>query len=631
MKDILSAVVMLGAAWMLWGLGHFALRKCDRSASFPVCIGVGLAVLIFAGGILNCAHIARGPVLWMLAIAVVVVSFLETRQFKFEPIQGRAAWIELITAGLVIAGVTGFAIHTQLPPRAFNYDDDFQKYFCHPICMLATGTVLGSPLGGLGSTTLGAQPFLQGYVLSVLPIGYINGVDAVFGLMLLMLICASAGWRRFPSFPGAVLGPVMVAIISPDYVNVSGLYIGGVLMATAVMLVVEEEEESGASALILGLLYAALVAVKPTFALFPVLHLSFSTLKVESEFHPWRDAMAWAGKVVLWAGVGVAPWIATHWPNYIANGNLRYDPTPSGDEGGFDLLSLDVTKYGDSALSFTLAVGCVALVAIGAAIFGFAARPGWKRRQAMGVLAAGAACVVGYLTYLCLLGPAQFGYTAALRYYIPMLLGPGVLAIVLLPRISLRLKPEVLARFSSGFCAVFVVAFVGSTVARYQRAAQYGSILAFEKTADTDQYANYCQYCLSKGTAQRIRDLQSRIPAGEPVLALLSTPFLLDFHRNLVIDVEPACLLTPWARVPSKVRYVLWQVHPFKNFGDLGVTSEAGYQAMIDGPGYQDRTIGVRSLAFVKRLAELRAASKIIYEDDEFVIFKLDGPFKWEV
>lgn len=332
MKDILSAVVMLIAAWLLWGLGHFTLRKCGRSAPFPVCMGVGLAVLIFAGGVLNCAHIARAPALWAVAVAMAVVSVLETRRFKFEPIKGKDAWIELAAAGLVIAGVTGFAIHTQLPPRAFNLDDDFQRYFPHPVSMLATGSVLGSPLGGLGSTTLGAEAFLQGFVLSVLPIGYINGVDAVFGLMMLMLICAAAGWRRYPRFPGAAVGPLMVAIISPDYVNVSGLYIGSVLMATAVMLVVDEEEESGASSLILGLLYAALVAVKPTFVLFPVFHLSMSALKVESEFYPWRDALKWVGKVVLWAGLGLAPWIATHLPNYLANGNLRYDPTPPGDE-----------------------------------------------------------------------------------------------------------------------------------------------------------------------------------------------------------------------------------------------------------------------------------------------------------
>ena len=325
MKDILSAVVLLLASWMLWGVGRFTLRRCGRSASFPVCMGVGLAVLIFAGGILNCAHVARAPALWALAVAMAVVSFLEARHFKFEPIQGRAAWIELVAAGLVIAGVTLFAFHTQLPPRVFNCDDDFQRYFSHPVSMLATGTVLGSPLGGMGSTTLGAQAFLHGFVLSVLPIGYINGVDAVFGLMLLMLICAAAGWRRYPRFPGAVLGPIMVAMINPRYVNVSSLYLGAGLMATAVMLVVDEEEESGPPALILGVVYASLVALKSTFVFFPVLHAPLAALMLASRSRPWKETrnrpqmevIRWLVLVTLWAGLGVTPWIATHLPNYL--------------------------------------------------------------------------------------------------------------------------------------------------------------------------------------------------------------------------------------------------------------------------------------------------------------------------
>ena len=635
MKDFVAVIVLAVASFILWGVGNFTLRKSgDRTAAWPVAIGVGLAVMIFAGGILNCAHVAFGPVLWALAGVAAVISVLETKHFKFEPIQGRSAWIELIATGLVIAVVTGFAIHTQLPPKAFNVDDDFRVYFTHPVSMLATGSLLGGPLSGLGTQTLGGQAFLQGYVLSVLPIGYINGVDAVFGFMVVMLICASAGWRRYTWFPGALLGPVMVAMISPEYVNVSGLFTGSVLMATAVMLVIEEKDETGASPLILGLLYAALISVKPTFALFPVLHLPLAALTLESQKdpwkkpHPWMDAFNWTGRVALWAGLGLAPWVATHLPNYLATGTFRSDPTPAGDEGGFDLLSLYTTKYGDCALIYTIAVGCVALATLGAAIFGFADRPGRRRRLAMGLLAAGVACVVTYLMFLCVLGAAWFGFSTSLRYIVPTLLGSGVPAMVLFPRLAHRVKSEVLAGFSVGFCAVIGIIFSGSTVARYQQAMHSGSILAFYKLADTDHYTGYCEFCLSKGTTQRLRGLQSRIPAGESILADLSTPFLLDFRRNPIVNLEPGGLLAGWARVPANVRYVLWQYQAFTNFGDLGVTTVDQYTNMIAGPGAQDRTIGVRGLAFSRHLAELRTNSVEITNDGEIVVFKLAGPFK---
>ena len=104
-----------------------------------------------------------------------------------------------------------FAIGTQLPPREFNYQDDLQKYFAHPVRMLETGVLRGSPLSALGSETLGGQAFLHGIVLSVLPIPYINGVDAIFGLFVLLLIAASAAWRRFGIIPGAALAAFLNA------------------------------------------------------------------------------------------------------------------------------------------------------------------------------------------------------------------------------------------------------------------------------------------------------------------------------------------------------------------------------------------------------------------------------------
>jgi hypothetical protein len=625
------------AAFFLWGVGSFVLRKSGgRSASWPVAIGVGLAVVIFAGGIFNCAHIARAPVLWAVVAAAAILSFLEARRVEFKLIEGAAARFELAITGLVIAVVTGFAIHTQLPPKAFNCDDDFQRYFPHPVSMLATGTVFGSPLSGLGSTTLGGQAFLHGFVLSVLPISYINGVDAVFGLMVLMLICASAGWRRYGSFPGAVLGPVVVAMINPEYVNVSGLYLGSVLMATAVMLVVDEKEESGPASMVQGLVYASLVALKSTFVFFPVLHLPVAALMLESRSRPWlesrsrpwKEVFGWAAMVTLWAGLGVAPWIATHVPNYMARGIIGYDDVPAAAQGKLDLFSLDESTYRDCFLSYTVVAGGAALVAISAAISWSSERHWLKRRLAVAVLAAGGASALGYLLFLCMLGPAWFGFLTSLRYCIPTLLGCGVPAILLFPRLSLRLRPEALARFPVIFCTLIAAIFAGSTIARCGQVLRFGSVLAFHKLADSDQYVGYCQFCLSEGTAHRVRELQSKIPSGEPVLAVLSTPFLLDYRRNHIIDMDPCGLLTPWAHVPESVRYVIWQYSAFKDFGDLGLITEADYSSLIKEPGNQDRTIGVRNLAFVKHLQELLPASNTIYKDDEFVVFKLQGPYK---
>src|SRR5262249_48389116 len=154
------------------------------------------------------------------------------------------------------------------------FQDDLEKYLVHPVRMLATGTLSGSPLSALGSETLGGQAFLHGFVLSAFPLPYVNGVDSVFGLFVLMLIAGAAGWRRF-SWPfGAPLAALFVAIVNPLYVNISAIYIGALLIATAVILVADENED--ASPVLIGLVYAGLVAIKPIYGLFAALHLFFT-------------------------------------------------------------------------------------------------------------------------------------------------------------------------------------------------------------------------------------------------------------------------------------------------------------------------------------------------------------------
>lgn len=286
MRILLGALILIVAAFILWGVGS-AMRRLARAprGRWSVSIGSGLATLVFAGGILNLAHIAYRPVIWLVVLGAVAVSINEARRSAFSPMEaiptGAAARFELALATLVIAGAVLFTIATQLPPREFNYHDDLQKYFAHPVRMLETGTLRGSPLSALGSETLGAQAFLHGLVLSFAPLPYTNGVDAVFGLFVLLLIAAAAAWRRYRWFPGAAQGALLVALINPLYANVSGLYTAALLIAAAVLMVADEREES--SPILLGLLYAVMVAIKPTYAVFAVCHATLSAIALGSQ------------------------------------------------------------------------------------------------------------------------------------------------------------------------------------------------------------------------------------------------------------------------------------------------------------------------------------------------------------
>lgn len=242
-KGLAAVVVLAVAVFSLWGTGAFVRRKVGaKSWPWPVSITVGVAIMVFIGGVLNVLRVAYAPALWGVTAVGFVLSLQELRRVDLQRIRSQVRRLEFIATAMVITAVIGFTMFTQLPPSAFNVHDDLQKYFTYPVRMLATGTLLGSPLDGLGYQTLGGLSFLQAIVLSVLPIGYINGVDAVFGLLVLMFITASAGWRRSQWFPAALVGPVLIIAINPLSVNVSGLYLGGALMAACVMLVADSRE-----------------------------------------------------------------------------------------------------------------------------------------------------------------------------------------------------------------------------------------------------------------------------------------------------------------------------------------------------------------------------------------------------
>ncbi len=178
-----SLAIMAIVALMLggWGWAFRRLAGLER-APWPIAIALGMAAVVFLGGVLNLTRLAYPWALGAIVLAGVGMAVVALREAPFE----RPSW--LISG--IIGAILIFTAATQLPPDIYNFRDDFQKYFAYPVRMLQTGTVFGSPLSAMGSQTLGAQAFLDGFVVAFFPITYINGVDAVFGLLLCLILAA---------------------------------------------------------------------------------------------------------------------------------------------------------------------------------------------------------------------------------------------------------------------------------------------------------------------------------------------------------------------------------------------------------------------------------------------------------
>ena len=616
MGTFLALLILLLVTFCLWGIGTSVQRigRC-KPVGHTTSIGIGVATLIFVGGLLNLAHLAFAPALWIVAGVGLVIAAVEFLRLKIRLTGGLGENAEALAAGALILAVTIFAIYTQLPPRVFNFHDDFQKYFAHPVRMLQTGTLAGSTLSALGAETLGAQAYLHGFVLSVLPIGYINGVDAIFGLFALMVIAAATGKRRYLWFPGAVLGALLVATINPQYVNVSGLYVGGLLIATGVVMVAEERE-SEPPPYLLGLIYGALVAVKPTFALFAALHLPFTAMALRRTFDSWMEDAKWALRTAVWSAVAVLPWVALYAPNYLAHGTLPRQAVPAGNDGSVNIFSPRPFLYEASFLNYT-AIVMVVLILAGAGFYFLRKKSGAQQPGPYGLLVGGAAGVLSYFILVIGLGRALNGYETNLRYAIPFLLGTCVIFLMKAPSLS-PAAPKWMSQHLALIASLAIFSsFIPSTRARYKQAFDYGSILAFSRLAEHPDYLAYNKYCLSDGAQKYISALQSKVPEGEPMVAWINTPFLLDYKRNKVIDADVMGISTPWARIPRNVHYVLWQYQGF------GVRTKANYMEDMQGPGAHERNIAAQSLAFGNYLAQLVPASKVLASDSQFVVFEL--------
>lgn len=622
MRIFLSALALVAAAFVLWGVGSAVRRLAKVPAGrWPVSIGIGLAAMVFVGGVLNVAHIAYRPVMWLVVVVALVVAALQARRAHFSAaqaiLQDTAGRIELALAALAIAAMMLFTIATQLPPREFNFQDDLQKYFAHPVRMIETGTLAGSPLSALGSETLGGQAFLHGIVLSFLPIAYINGVDAVFALFALLMIAAAAGWRRSRWFPGAALGAVTIAIVNPQYVNVAGLYTGALLMATAVMLVADEQED--ASPALLGVLYAALVAIKPTFGLFAVFHLPLSALAERTRLSNWKSAAMWALKAVAWATACIAPWIAMYLPTYLSHGTFAAKTSPIPvDTALVTLFSMNRVD-GDRIASYT------ALAGLGLLVSAFALIAWWlgdkqsgEREKPLGLFAGGAtgvACFLVVILYLSRWG----GFEFCMRYSIPFLLGCCVISALMTPSLIGKL-PWAACILAPTIATIAISAsFVPGAILRYHQARQYGSIFAIASLVEEPRYAPYIQFSLSDAARQEVQKFQASVPAGEPIVAWIDTPYWLNYRRNRIFDVDTAGTATPWAHIPPGVEYYLWQ---YKGYAvrDLVWYAE---RMRLPGIGARERLIAARSYALGDLMTQMANHTQVVASDDQYVLFKV--------
>jgi hypothetical protein len=120
-----------------------------------------------------------------------------------------------------------------------------------------------------------------------------------------------------------------------------------------------------------------------------------------------------------------------------------------------------------------------------------------------------------------------------------------------------------------------------------------------------------------KATAQ-VREFQGMIPKRETLLVWTETPFLLDYRRNRILDMNVAGMSQPWGKI-ALPRYVLWQSSGY------GIATPESYRYVIDNVGRRDGELESRALDVFLWLQSIASESKVIRSSNGTVLFETSG------
>ena len=626
---IVYLLFMLVLAAGLFGWGNLLAR--DVPVSLRVVFGLALAM--FLGGLANLAGFAYGIALNLFLVAGLCLSaramFPHVRRRTIERfaagLRSPSAWLPVVAFLLAYAVLAA----TVMTPSAYNYHDDLQKYFIHPVKMLATGSLYGSPLSAVGSETLGGQALLQAFFVHNLGMEAINAFDSTFCLLLACTLLVEPGVRQGRPWPG-MLSAAFVLFTYSQVVNVSALYafvvfaVAALQTGCAIARRLDEGVNADRLAVLLGAAYASTVVLKSTYVLFPLTHVPLYLLAMKAAGLP-TPAVLRAAFVAGISGLAIAAvWLiepAALLIEYSAGARPPLATHAWPDLGSVvQLFAIEPLRYGGTALHYT---SLVLLSVVGACLM-LAAREAVEhdRRAPERTVAASAALslVSIYAFFTLFITGGTQSFATSLRYSIPFILAIAPF-VVLVTLASLGAAHKQL-RYA--FLVVSLAALLPQTVPSlkaWHQAVECGSNLAFRKLACSERYRLYNDVALGRFGARQVRDWQSRIPPGEPIVAWTNYGHHLDFERNPILEVDPAGIGSPWAHFPD-ARYVIVDV------GGYATRPRPILEALAQNDYAYRRGVWIDTLRFMNYLDDEVPVEAVVFSDRQVRILEIAPPVK---
>lgn len=264
-----------GWAWLLlvsftgWGRLTAGLT---RAIPASVACALGIAALVFIGGLLNLAHALYGGVLIALAIVGLILYLLFLRD-RPEEYRWRAFWRQASpwTKILFVAALVLVAVRAAATVRLglFNNFDDGAAYLVFAHKLLASHHFALDPFSDRRIiSSLGGAYLLQAFVVAATSLAHIAMADRTLGLVLLAAALFDIG-IAFDLAPWQIGLLEFVAFLVPQpTINLTFIVLPTSLLLAMIWLILKTPEESPGRiryAFLAGAVGGAIISLKSTF------------------------------------------------------------------------------------------------------------------------------------------------------------------------------------------------------------------------------------------------------------------------------------------------------------------------------------------------------------------------------
>lgn len=657
----LSIIAFTLLLFACYGWGYALVRRTtlrDKD-DFAFLSAVGVAFLVFLGGVLNLVRLAYPVALSILLLSGLIFFVIHCSENAkmwlatwrtgnlFSPKKLKSMTGHFLPMGILITAI-GFYALTLLPIAAFtHYSDDSMTYVPRSLRMVQAGTMAGNPFGLLG-IDLGAQAFLNGFALIGFPIEYLGGFDAVFSFALAGLLLIAIGKKFDLHWIYTVFALLGFIIINPQTGNISSLYTGsaiilGILFASCRLIDQMEKSDTNAipviSVGILGLLFACLIALKTTFASYVAAYftLFFTGLLLVSKNK--LTILKLCSIFTLVAFLALLPWLALHTSNYMLAIHAALHPNVAA-KGEIPLHNSNISilfttgnlRHGDSYLSYGIIelmlfmMGCYSLFNT----FGNRFSPSQRGY----FLVAAASCAAAVVSYL--FNGFVFAPPPAIRYSCPVILACLPFAWMAVSMAvsntpcsakSLNLSGMKMALILSMPLLVAIL-FWNTFVSRIERAYDQHMPLSVPVS---DTSIEHYKYASSPDARKITHEIQYLTQPAQKIFAWIAMPAHLDFSRNEIYSFSAVCLLDPWVNMPLNgnvddmiqylkslgIRYIMWE------YGKESMVLENRHRQWLLSPVDNYRIMGGRALYLSGMLPRIMKGGRFLYNEDGMVLFDL--------